>query len=86
MPPRPSRGLRPLRARWHPSRFSIPLSLVGGYSRISPSLILSFGEDLRILTRSPPSITLLYGHIPKLTSDIAPSPSWNPLLKAPFTD
>ena len=53
------RGLRPLGARWHPSRFSLPLSFVCGYSRISPSLTLSFGEDLRILTRSPPSITLM---------------------------
>ena len=54
------RGLRPLGARWHPSRFSLPLSFVCGYSRISPSLTLSFGEDLWILTRSPPSITLIY--------------------------
>ena len=54
------RGLRPLGARWHPSRFSLPLSFVCGYSRISPFLTLSFGEDLWILTRSPPSITLLY--------------------------
>ena len=53
------RGLRPLGARWHPSRFSLPLSFVCGYSRISPSLTLSFGEDLWILTRSPPSITLI---------------------------
>ena len=53
------RGLRPLGARWHPSRFSLPLSFVCGYSRISPFLTLSFGEDLWILTRSPPSITLL---------------------------
>ena len=52
------RGLRPLGARWHPSRFSLPLSFVCGYSRISPFLTLSFGEDLWILTRSPPSITL----------------------------
>ena len=52
-------GLRPLGARWHPSRFSLPLSFVCGYSRISPSLTLSFGEDLWILTRSPPSITLI---------------------------
>ena len=37
------RGLRPLGARWHPSRFSLPLSFVCGYSRISPSLTLSFG-------------------------------------------
>ena len=54
------RGLRPLGARWHPSRFSLPLSFVCGYSQISPSLTLSFGEDLWILTRSPPSITLVY--------------------------
>ena len=54
------RGLRPLGARWHPSRFSLPLSFVCGYSRISPFLTLSFGEDLWILTRSPPSITLLF--------------------------
>ena len=54
------RGLRPLGARWHPSRFSLPLSFVCGYSRISPSLTLSFGEDLWILTRSPPSITLIF--------------------------
>ena len=54
------RGLRPLGARWHPSRFSLPLSFVCGYSRISPFLTLSFGEDLWILTRSPPSITLLH--------------------------
>ena len=53
------RGLRPLGARWHPSRFSLPLSFVCGYSRISPFLTLSFGEDLWILTRSPPSITLI---------------------------
>ena len=53
------RGLRPLGARWHPSRFSLPLSFVCGYSRISPFLTLSFGEDLWILTRSPPSITLM---------------------------
>ena len=52
------RGLRPLGARWHPSRFSLPLSFVCGYSRISPSLTLSFREDLQILTGSPPSITL----------------------------
>ena len=55
------RGLRPLGARWHPSRFSLPLSFVCGYSRISPFLTLSFGEDLWILTRSPPSITLIIG-------------------------
>ena len=53
------RGLRPLGARWHPSRFSLPLSFVCGYSRISPFLTLSFGKDLWILTRSPPSITLM---------------------------
>ena len=53
------RGLRPLGARWHPSRFSLPLSFVCGYSRISPFLTLSFREDLWILTRSPPSITLV---------------------------
>ena len=53
------RGLRPLGARWHPSRFSLPLSFVCGYSRISPFLTLSFGEDLWILTRSPPGITLI---------------------------
>ena len=55
------RGLRPLGARWHPSRFSLPLSFVCGYSRISPFLTLSFGEDLWILTRSPPSIIVILG-------------------------
>ena len=53
------RGLRPLGARWHPSRFSLPLSFVCGYSWISPFLTLSFGEDLWILTRSPPSIIVI---------------------------
>ena len=57
------RGLRPLGARWHPSRFSLPLSFVCGYSRISPFLTLSFGEDLWILTRSPPSITLMLARV-----------------------
>ena len=74
------RGLRPLGARWHPSRFSLPLSFVCGYSRISPSLTLSFGEDLWILTHSPPSITLFH-HRRMTITEFRPRPTHHRALE-----